>query len=69
MGGSVNSICLILYVLRNASIISAEYIWKNRNINRRFLYSIYAIITFALVLPESHSTGTRMVSMTGTART
>ena len=39
---------LILYVLRNASIISAEYIWKNREINRRFLYSIYAIITFVL---------------------
>ena len=39
---------LILYVMRNASIISAEYIWKNRKINRRFLYSIYAIITFVL---------------------
>ena len=39
---------LILYVLRNASIISAEYIWKNRQINRRFLYSIYAAITFVL---------------------
>ncbi|MDS0256164.1 hypothetical protein ApAK_00460 [Thermoplasmatales archaeon AK] len=41
-------IFLILYVLRNASIIFAEYIWKNRGINRRFLYSTYAVITFIL---------------------
>ncbi len=39
---------LILYVLRNASIISAEYLWKNRRINRKFLYSMYAVITFVL---------------------
>lgn len=41
-------IFLILYVLRNASIITAEFIWKNRIVNRRALYTAYAIITFIL---------------------
>ncbi len=39
---------LILYVLRNASIISAEFIWKGAVINRRWLYTLYAVITFIL---------------------
>ena len=41
-------IFLILYVLRNTVIISAENIWKNSRINRRFLYSAYAVVTFVL---------------------
>lgn len=39
---------LILYVLRNASIISAEFIWKGAIVNRKFLYTMYAVITFIL---------------------
>ena len=39
---------LILYVLRNASIISAEYVWKNRFANRKFLYRVYSVVTFIL---------------------
>lgn len=41
-------IFLILYVLRNTVIITAENIWKNAKINRRFLYSAYAVVTFVL---------------------
>jgi cytochrome d ubiquinol oxidase subunit II len=43
-------ILLILYVLRNTLIISAENLWKRKNriINRRLLYSAYAIVTFVL---------------------
>jgi cytochrome d ubiquinol oxidase subunit II len=41
-------IFLILYVLRNTVIITAENIWKNSKINRRFLYSAYAVVTFVL---------------------
>ena len=41
-------IFLILYVLRNTVIVSAENIWKNSRINRRFLYSAYAVVTFVL---------------------
>ncbi|WP_075056520.1 hypothetical protein [Thermogymnomonas acidicola] len=39
---------LILYVLRNASIISAEFIWKNRRIDRKLLYRAYSVITYVL---------------------
>lgn len=39
---------LILYIGRNSSIISAEYIWKNRIVDRKMLYRIYAIVTYAL---------------------
>ncbi|OWP56464.1 MAG: hypothetical protein B2I17_05175 [Thermoplasmatales archaeon B_DKE] len=41
-------IFLILYVGRNASIIAAEYIWKNRVVNRKLLYRVYALITYVL---------------------
>ncbi|EQB68570.1 cytochrome d ubiquinol oxidase subunit II [Cuniculiplasma divulgatum] len=41
-------IFLILYVLRNSIIIFAEMIWKNRVINKKTLYSIYALVTFVL---------------------
>jgi len=41
-------IFLILYVLRNTVIVSAENIWKNSKINRRLLYSAYAVVTFVL---------------------
>ena len=41
-------IFLILYVLRNTVIVSAENIWKNSRINRRLLYSAYAVVTFVL---------------------
>ncbi len=41
-------IFLILYILRNTAIITAENLWKNRVINRRFFYSAYAVITFVL---------------------
>ena len=41
-------IFLILYVLRNTVIISAENIWKNSRVNRRLLYSAYAVVTFVL---------------------
>ena len=41
-------IFLILYVGRNASIIAAEYIWKNRVVNRKLLYRVYAVITYVL---------------------
>lgn len=39
---------LIIFVLRNAAIISAEYVWKNRFANRKSLYKIYAVVTFVL---------------------
>ena len=41
-------IFLILYVLRNTVIVSAENIWKNSRVNRRLLYSAYAVVTFVL---------------------
>ena len=41
-------IFLILYVLRNTVIVSAENIWKNSKVNRRLLYSAYAVVTFVL---------------------
>lgn len=39
---------LIVYILRNASIISAEYVWKNRFLNKKLLYQLYAVVTFVL---------------------
>lgn len=39
---------LIVYILRNASVISAEYLWKNRFINKKALYKLYAGVTFVL---------------------
>lgn len=41
-------IFLILYVGRNAAIISAEFIWKNRFVKKQTLYRIYAFITYLL---------------------
>jgi cytochrome d ubiquinol oxidase subunit II len=41
-------IFLILYVLRNTMIVSAENIRKNSRVNRRLLYSAYAVVTFVL---------------------
>lgn len=41
-------IFLILYVLRNTVIASAEHIWKKSRVNRRILYSAYAVVTFVL---------------------
>ncbi len=41
-------IFLILYIGRNSSIILAETIWKNKYINKKSLYKIYAIITYLL---------------------
>lgn len=39
---------LILYVLRNTVIVSAENIWKKSRVSRRVLYSAYAVVTFVL---------------------
>ncbi|MCL4345996.1 MAG: hypothetical protein M1496_06530 [Candidatus Thermoplasmatota archaeon] len=42
-------IFIVIYILRNLSIVSAEFIFRNRfNVNRKTLYSIYAIITYIL---------------------
>ncbi len=42
-------IFIVIYILRNLSIISAEFIFKNRwNISRKTLYSTYAILTYIL---------------------
>lgn len=41
-------IFLILYVLRNSMIVFAEMIWKNKTINKKLLYSVYAVVTFVL---------------------
>jgi cytochrome d ubiquinol oxidase subunit II len=42
-------IFIVIYITRNVSIISAEFIFKNKwKINRRMLYSLYAIMTYVL---------------------
>lgn len=41
-------IFMILYSTRNASIIFAEFVWKNRYISEKTLYRIYASVTLIL---------------------